>query len=53
MDLLSKSDPEVHVYIRDSRQPNFAFVGKTEMIENNLNPDFTKTFVLDYYFEKE
>lgn len=23
------------------------------MISNNLNPDFTKTFTLDYYFEKE
>ncbi len=23
------------------------------MILNNLNPDFTKTFVLDYFFEKE
>jgi len=28
-------------------------MGKTEMILNNLNPDFTKTFMLDYYFEKE
>jgi hypothetical protein len=23
------------------------------MILNNLNPDFTKTFTIDYYFEKE
>jgi hypothetical protein len=23
------------------------------MIENNLNPDFTKTFIVDYFFEKE
>ena len=53
MDLLSKSDPEVHVFLRDSRQPNFTLIGKTEMILNNLNPDFTKTFLIDYFFEKE
>ena len=28
-------------------------LGKTEMINNNLNPDFVKTFTLDFYFEKE
>jgi len=53
VDVFSKSDPEVHVYIRDSRNQNFTFVGKTEMILNNLNPDFTKTFIIDYFFEKE
>lgn len=53
MDILSKSDPEVHVYLRDSRTPQFTLIGKTEMILNNLNPDFTKTFMIDYFFEKE
>lgn len=28
-------------------------IGKTEMVLNNLNPDFTKNFIIDYYFEKE
>ena len=23
------------------------------MVLNNLNPDFTKTFTIDYYFERE
>jgi Ca2+-dependent lipid-binding protein len=27
--------------------------GKTETIMNNLNPDFTKIFTIDYFFEKE
>lgn len=53
LDLLSKSDPEVHVFIRDSKQRGYTFVGKTEMILNNLNPDFTKFFIVDYYFERE
>lgn len=53
MDVFSKSDPEVHVFLRDSRARNYTLIGKTEMILNNLNPDFTKTFVIDYFFEKE
>lgn len=53
LDTFSKSDPMVHVYLKDSRDGAYALVGKTEMIKNNLNPDFTKTFVIDYYFEKE
>jgi len=27
--------------------------GKTEIISNNLNPDFTTFFTLDYSFEKQ
>ena len=26
--------------------------GRTEMVLNNLNPKFAKTFVIDYYFEE-
>lgn len=26
-------------------------VGRTEKIQNSLNPQFSKTLVLDYYFE--
>ncbi len=53
LDTFSKSDPEVHVFLRDSKTKNYGLIGKTEMILNNLNPDFTKTFTLDFYFEKE
>jgi hypothetical protein len=53
LDLLSKSDPIIHVFLRDSKNKNYTLIGKTEMILNNLNPDFTKTFTIDYYFEKE
>jgi len=28
-------------------------IGKTEMINNNLNPDFSQQIVLNYMFEKE
>lgn len=53
LDILSKSDPEVHVFLRDSKSTRYTMIGKTEMILNNLNPDFTKVFVIDYFFEKE
>jgi copine 5/8/9 len=53
VDTFSKSDPIVHVYIKDSHEKEFTFVGKTEGIDNNLNPDFTKTFIVDLYFERE
>ena len=53
LDLLSKSDPIVHVFLKDAKNKNYTMIGKTEIINNNLNPDFTKTFTIDYYFEKE
>ena len=53
MDILSKSDPECHVFIRDSKNKNYSLIGKTECINNNLNPEFTKHFTIDYFFEKE
>jgi len=53
LDTFSKSDPVVHVYMKDAKSKGYTLVGKTEMILNNLNPDFTKTFTLDYFFEKE
>lgn len=31
---------------------NWKLLGKTETIKNNLNPDFTKEFNINYYFEK-
>ena len=53
LDRFSVSDPEVHVYVRTGKQSAYALLGKTEMVLNNLNPDFVKTFTLDYFFEKE
>jgi hypothetical protein len=53
LDTFSKSDPEVHVFIKDNKAKPYALIGKTEMVLNNLNPDFTKTFMIDFFFEKE
>eukprot|EP00743_Colponemidia_sp_Colp-15_P003369 GILK01003642.1.p1 GENE.GILK01003642.1~~GILK01003642.1.p1 ORF type:complete len:599 (-),score=69.60 GILK01003642.1:100-1779(-) len=50
MDTFSKSDPCVEVYqlINNAWIP----IGRTEIIWNNLNPDFTKTFIVEYFFEE-
>ncbi len=39
--------------MKGSRASNYSLIGKTEIIKNNLNPDFVNTFFIDYFFEKE
>uniref|UniRef100_A0A8C9MR15 Copine family member 9 n=1 Tax=Serinus canaria TaxID=9135 RepID=A0A8C9MR15_SERCA len=47
MDTFSKSDPGGW----QSRAGGM--FGRTEVIDNTLNPDFVRKFVLDYYFEEK
>ena len=54
LDTFTLSDPVCHLYINDGDDPNsWLLYGKTEQIENNLNPDFVTYFFMDYYFEKD
>jgi len=46
-DVLSKSDPQVIVYLSGVE------IGKTEVVRDNLNPDFKKSFSVNYIFEKK
>uniref|UniRef100_A0A3B5LCK2 Copine Va n=1 Tax=Xiphophorus couchianus TaxID=32473 RepID=A0A3B5LCK2_9TELE len=41
-DTFSKSDP-----------CKFSFFGRTEVIDNTLNPDFVRKYILDYFFEEK
>ncbi|XP_039982800.1 copine-3-like isoform X2 [Xiphias gladius] len=50
MDTFSKSDP-LCVLLMNSSGPHWSEIGRTEKIKNCLNPKFSKTFVIDYYFE--
>ncbi|KAM7370135.1 hypothetical protein PAMP_011415 [Pampus punctatissimus] len=50
MDAFSKSDP-LCVFFMNSSGSQWWEVGRTEKIMNCLNPTFSKTFVIDYYFE--
>ncbi|XP_033106485.1 copine-5-like [Anneissia japonica] len=51
-DVLSKSDPICVLYTAQLGTDKFAEFERTEIIQNNLNPDFVKKFILDYYFEE-
>ncbi|XP_022609764.1 copine-3-like isoform X1 [Seriola dumerili] len=50
MDTFSKSDP-LCVLFMNSSGSQWCEIGRTEKIKNCLNPSFSKTFVIDYYFE--
>nr|XP_020464514.1 copine-3-like isoform X3 [Monopterus albus] len=49
-DTFSKSDP-LCVLFMSSSGSHWCEIGRTEKIQNCLNPKFSKTFVIDYYFE--
>lgn len=49
-DILSKSDPFIKLFSLDQKG-NQSFVGNTEVIMNNLNPDFETAIKVEYVFE--
>nr|XP_008103759.2 PREDICTED: copine-9 isoform X2 [Anolis carolinensis] len=53
LDTFSKSDPIVILYIQGTADKEWREFGRTEVIDNTLNPDFVRKFVLDYYFEEK
>ncbi|NXJ31304.1 CPNE9 protein, partial [Ciconia maguari] len=53
MDTFSKSDPVVVLFVQGSGSSEWKEFGRTEVIDNTLNPDFVRKFVLDYYFEEK
>ncbi|XP_062871036.1 copine-9 [Trichomycterus rosablanca] len=53
VDTFSKSDPVVVLYGQGIGTKEWREFGRTEVIENSLNPDFVRKFVLDYFFEEK
>lgn len=49
-DILSKSDPFIKLFTVDQKGVQ-CFVGNTEVIMNNLNPDFETAIKVEYVFE--
>ena len=49
MDILSLSDPQILVYVE--KNENWTLYDKTETIDDDLNPDFAKTVIMDFHFE--
>eukprot|EP01096_Ripella_sp_DP13-Kostka_P000596 TRINITY_DN1064_c2_g1_i2.p1 TRINITY_DN1064_c2_g1~~TRINITY_DN1064_c2_g1_i2.p1 ORF type:complete len:956 (+),score=432.93 TRINITY_DN1064_c2_g1_i2:97-2964(+) len=52
MDTFSKSDPQVIVFAKDIRTNKYNEIGRTERIDDNLNPVFSKSIVVEYHFER-
>lgn len=52
-DVHSKSDPFIILYVKDSKNKSFVEIGRTEVIYDNHNPNFSKQFRMDYFFEEE
>lgn len=50
-DVLSKSDPFCVVKMKESWQETFFEIGRTERIDDNLNPEWVKKFLINYSFE--
>ncbi|XP_069574869.1 copine-9-like [Brachyistius frenatus] len=53
MDTFSKSDPVVVLYVQGPGTKEWREFGRTEVIDNTLNPDFVRKFVLDFFFEEK
>ena len=58
MDTLSKSDPFCVLYKKVPLQKNsgpgqYLEIGKTEVIHDNLNPEFVKKMLVDFHFEQK
>lgn len=51
LDILSKSDPRCIVY--EMVGTNWQERGRTEQINNSLNPEFKTRILLNYFFERE
>ncbi|KAM6289043.1 copine-5-like, partial [Aegotheles albertisi] len=52
-DTFSKSDPLCVLYTQRPGSRQWREFGRTEVIDNSLNPDFLRKFVLDYFFEEK
>ncbi|XP_030645887.1 copine-8 [Chanos chanos] len=51
-DTFSKSDPICVLYTQTVGNREWREFGRTEVIDNTLNPDFVKKFIIDYFFEE-
>jgi len=49
LDYVGKSDPQVRVFLQTNGQ--WGLVGQTETLQDNLNPTFKKTVLVDFIFE--
>ena len=51
-DYLTKSDPVAVIFGKVKGHSKWKEIWRSEMLNNNLNPEFKKTFVTEYRFEE-
>lgn len=51
LDLMSKSDPFCTLRIKNDKHAEYRLLGKTEVIDNDLNPKWVNHFNVEYYPE--
>lgn len=52
-DIVTKSDPQVIVYLLDiTGKDKKSEIGRTEVIQDNLNPKFVRKVLIQYHFEQ-
>jgi Ca2+-dependent lipid-binding protein len=51
MDFVGKSDPYVRVSVKTKKDLQYRKIGETEILKENLNPDFTTGIKAEYLFE--
>eukprot|EP00118_Oscarella_pearsei_P004773 m.20861 g.20861 ORF g.20861 m.20861 type:complete len:578 (+) comp28096_c0_seq4:2467-4200(+) len=51
LDRFSKSDPMCVLF--ENKHGSWVELGRTEVVRDNLNPQFAYTFIVDYHFEEE
>eukprot|EP01129_Flabellula_baltica_P008785 TRINITY_DN351_c0_g2_i1.p1 TRINITY_DN351_c0_g2~~TRINITY_DN351_c0_g2_i1.p1 ORF type:complete len:554 (+),score=123.69 TRINITY_DN351_c0_g2_i1:32-1663(+) len=52
LDTFSKTDCQIWIFMKTGNNPDFLFIGKTEIIKDNLNPSFTTKIPVNYFFEE-
>ena len=52
-DTLSKTDSQVYFYLYNKDMEEWGLVSKTDVVMNNLNPDYSTYIETNYYFERK
>ena len=52
LEVFSKTDPFVNVYIKEEKRTTWVLIGQTEEIPDELDPNFKTMIGVNYYFEK-
>jgi Ca2+-dependent lipid-binding protein len=51
LDVFSKSDPYLKFYMQTNFNGNIDYLGRTETINNNINPNWKNKICTQFYFE--